>query len=70
MTCILHEDLRSFMISRFILHIMRNIADELCRQNQNTHLVFKIYFFFETHAVFEIMLGKMVERDGPQMTIY
>jgi hypothetical protein len=33
---------------------MRNISDTVCRENQNTHFVFSIYFF-ENLAIYEII---------------
>jgi len=39
------EDLYTFMvISRLILLRMRNVSDESCGENQNTHLIFKNVF--------------------------
>jgi hypothetical protein len=56
MTGNLHEDLCNFMIvSRQILLRMRNVSDEICRENQNTRFIFKNVFFFpESRAVYEI----------------
>jgi len=36
---------------------MKNVSDENCRENQNTHFVFS-NFFFENRAVYEIMWKK------------
>jgi len=33
------------MISRSILLRLKNVSDQTCRQNQNTHFVFNILFF-------------------------
>jgi hypothetical protein len=42
---ILHEDLRTFMIiSRRILLRMRNVSEEMCRENQNAQFMFKNFF--------------------------
>ena len=49
------------IISRSILHIMRNVSDESYKRNQNTHFVFSNVFFFENHAVYEIMCKNAVE---------
>jgi hypothetical protein len=46
---------------------MGNVLDEICRENQNTHLTLS-NIFFENHAVYEIMTKKVVEPEGPQMT--
>ena len=42
------------IISRWILLIIINVSDRICRENQNTHFMFGI-FFFENPAVYEIM---------------
>jgi hypothetical protein len=40
-----HEDLYTFMIrSRSVLLRMRNVSDNSCRENQNTHFVFSDFF--------------------------
>ena len=55
----MHEDVRTFMtISRSVLLRMRNVSDESCRENQNTHFMFNKFFFFENRAVFEINVEK------------
>jgi hypothetical protein len=38
-----------------------------CRENQNTHSMFKKLLFFENRAVCEIMWKNNVEPNGPQM---
>jgi len=48
---------------------MRNVSDKSCRENQNTHFVFSI-FFFENRAIYEIMWKNFVERGRPQMAIW
>jgi hypothetical protein len=41
----LHKDLCTFMIiSRWILFRKRNVSNKSCRQNQNTHFMFNIFF--------------------------
>jgi hypothetical protein len=41
----LYEDLCKFMItSRWILLRMRNVTHKICRGNDNTHFMFKIFF--------------------------
>jgi hypothetical protein len=57
-----------WMISRQILLRVRNIPDKSCRDNQNTHLIFKI-FFSENRAVYETMWRNMVESERSQMAI-
>jgi hypothetical protein len=62
---ILPKDVLTFMtISRQIILRMRNVLDKSFRENQNTHSI----TFFETPAVYEIILKIMVESEGPQMT--
>ena len=42
----LHEDQYIFLtIYRSVLR-MRNISEESCKENQNTHFIFNIYIFF------------------------
>jgi hypothetical protein len=47
---------------------MRNVSDNICRENQNTHFVLS-KFFFENRRVCEIMWKNIVERGRPQMTV-
>jgi hypothetical protein len=47
---------------------MRNVLDKICRENQNTHFVINIFFFFENRDVYEIMSKNMVVLEGPQIT--
>ena len=47
---------------------MTNISEEICRENQNTHFVFKT-FFFENLAVYEIVKITVQPR-RPLMTIW
>jgi hypothetical protein len=46
---------------------MRNILDNSCRENQNTHFTFN-NFFSENLTVYRIMSKNVVETEGPQMT--
>jgi len=39
---------------------MKNGSDKNCRETQNTHFAF-YNFFFENHAVYEIMWENVVE---------
>jgi hypothetical protein len=57
-----------FIISRLILHTMRNISDKSSRQNRNAHFVFG-NFFSENLFLYEFMLRNMVEPDNPSKTI-
>jgi len=46
----LHEDQYTFVIiSRSILHRMRNVSDKSCRENQNKHFIFN-KSFSKNHA--------------------
>jgi len=47
---------------------MRNVSDKSCRENHNTHFMFR--FFFENHVVYEIMWKNIVEPERPQMTVW
>jgi hypothetical protein len=48
---------------------MRNVSDESCRENQNTHVVFNsFFFFFENRAVDDMMWKNILHPDRPQMT--
>jgi len=49
---------------------MRNISDKSCRENQNTHFVFNIFFFFENRPVYGIMWKNVVDWGRSQMTIW
>jgi hypothetical protein len=64
----LREHLCTFMISRSVLLIMRNVPDEICRENQNAHCTFK-NLFPENRVVYEIMWKDVVEPGRPKMTI-
>jgi len=66
----LHKDVWTFMITPHsaILGI-RNVSDKSCRENQNTHSMFHIFFFSENCALYEIMWKNVVESDIPQMAI-
>ena len=55
------------IIFRSVLLRMRNISDESCTENQNTHFVF-VTLFSENRAVCEKIWKNIVESDRPQMT--
>jgi len=38
------ETVKFLIVSRSVLHRMRNVSDKSCRENQNTHLVFNKCF--------------------------
>jgi len=46
---------------------MNNVVDKRCRENQNTHFMFKV--FPENRAVYE-KWENTAEPDRPQMTIW
>jgi hypothetical protein len=67
----LHEDICTFMMtSHSVLLRMRDVSDKSCRENQNTHLMLNNFFFFESHAVYEILWKNIVELDRPQIIIW
>ena len=43
-TGILHKDVDTFMMSRWILFRMRNVLEISCRENQNTNFMFNNFF--------------------------
>ena len=45
-----------FIISRSFLLRMRNVADKICRENQNTHFVFSIFSSPENDSVYQTIL--------------
>jgi len=55
-------------ISLFNLR-MTNVSVKSCTESQNTHFVFNS-FFFENHAVCEIMWKNTVEPGRPEMTVW
>jgi hypothetical protein len=40
---------------------MRNVSDKIRRENQNTHLMLKNFFFCENRAVYEIVWKNIVQ---------
>ena len=48
---------------------MRNVSDKSFRENQNTHFVLG-NFLRKIVQFYELMWKYIVERDGPQMTIW
>ena len=70
-TCILHEDLCTFMImSQSVLLTMRKTAENMCRGNQNTHIMFHNVFSPENRAAWGITWKNMVEPDRQQTKIW
>jgi hypothetical protein len=47
---------------------MANVLDKICRENQNTHFMFK-NFFSENRVSYKTMWKNMDHRDRTQMTI-
>jgi len=61
-----------FITCHSILFRMRNVSDKSCRENQNTHFVFRTLgpFFSQNIVVYVIKREKKkVELDRPQMII-
>jgi hypothetical protein len=72
LTCTVHDDQCTFsIISRSFILRIRNVSDESCRENQNTHFTFGNLFFPENRTFYEIMWKNIVQPDRqPQMTIW
>ena len=65
-----HEDLNTTAILyRWILLRMRNVWDDMCRENQSTHFKFN-KLFSENRAVYDIMWKNMVELGRSQVTTW
>jgi hypothetical protein len=63
----LHKDQYTFLIIfRSVLLRMRNVSDETCRGNQNTHFSFSNFF---VNRAFKKYMEKFVERGRAQMAI-
>jgi len=62
------EDKYTFLIISLSV-LLRNISDQLCRENQNTNFIFQSLSFFLNCAVFEIMLKNILEPGRSQMTM-
>jgi len=56
------------IISRSVLLTTRNVSDKSSRESQNTHFMFKHFFF--NLAIYEIMWRNIVELDRPCMAIW
>jgi hypothetical protein len=48
---------------------MRNVSNKSCRENQNPQFMSK-NFFSENHAIYEVTLKNVVEREMLQVTIW
>jgi hypothetical protein len=55
------------VVSRSVLFRIRNVSGKICRENQNTHILYW-KTFFENLTVYEIMWKNIVETYRPQMT--
>jgi len=55
-------------ISLLVLLRIKNISDECCTENQNTHFRFN-NFLLENRAYCEITWKDILEPDGPQITV-
>jgi len=65
-----HEDQYTFVIiSRSVLLRMRNISDESCRENRNTHFVFS-NFSSKIVPFMRKCEKNIVEPDMPQMAVW
>ena len=64
MTGALHEAQYTILIIyRSVVLRMRNIRDRSFRENQNIHFTCNKLFFFENHAVYEVMWKNTVQPD-------
>jgi len=63
------EQYTFFIISRSLLLGMRNVSEQYCRKNKNTHFIFS-NIFFENRAVYELMWKNIVQPDMQQMTVW
>ena len=67
----LHEDQYTFLItSCSVLLRIRNVSDEIWRDNEDKDSFNTCLFFFENPAVYEIMWKTSVEPGRPHMTIW
>jgi len=67
-TGILHDDVRTLlMVSRRILLGIRNVSNKMYSENQKTYFIFKLLYFCENRAVFEIMWKNVVQPGRPQV---
>ena len=55
----LHEDQYTVLtITRSVPFRMKNVPDQSCTENQNTHFKFNNFFLIENRAVYEINVEK------------
>ena len=59
----LHEDQYTFIISPWIFLRMRNVSEQSCRENKNTHFIFNNFFFFLKS--YRLRDKNMVQPDRP-----
>ena len=59
-----------FIIYRSNQLRIRNVSGKCCGENQSTDFMFNSLFFFENHAVYELMWENIAKPDRPQMTIW
>ena len=55
------------IVCTWILLRTRNVSDKSRKENQNTHLRFNNFFFFENPTIYDIM-GKNIEEPGRPLT--
>jgi hypothetical protein len=70
------EDLCTFItVPRWAILKLRNVSDESCRENQNTHVVFNNLLFWGVGwgggdlAIYGVIWKNMVELERPQVTV-
>ena len=55
------------MVSRRFSLRMRNVSGQTCKENKTLFLC-PLKFFFDNHAIYEVMWKSIIERDRPEMT--
>ena len=46
-----YRSIKVLILSRSFFIIMRNVSDEICRENHNTHFLLNNFFFFEDRVI-------------------
>jgi hypothetical protein len=64
----LYEGIYTFMTAPCRILTMRNVSNNMFRENQNTHFIFN-NLFSKHHAIYKIRLKNMAEPATSQATI-
>ena len=70
MTLYMQTNILFFIISRSFLLRMRNVSDNSCRENQNTHFLFSNLFFPKIMPFMRKCGKNILERGRTQMTVW